>query len=167
MFRGRLHYFSVNFSPGDDSYSCGCSDCTCACPTAFIYTLGHGSDNAECDSLVLSDIHANLTALEAALEAAKGSWERVVCLGDVVGYGPDPNEVTSRIRDLGATTIRGNHDKAVTDLMATDDFNPVARAAVAVEPFATLQRKSGLARQPSARPAGSGRSGAGAWRVSG
>lgn len=80
--------------------------------------------------LVLSDIHANLTALEAALEAANGNWDRVVCLGDVVGYGPDPNEVTSRIRDLGATTIRGNHDKAVTDLMGTDDFNPIARAAV-------------------------------------
>jgi predicted phosphodiesterase len=80
--------------------------------------------------LVLSDIHANLTALDAALEAANGSWERVVCLGDVVGYGPDPNEVTSRIRELGATTIRGNHDKAVTDLMGTDDFNPIARAAV-------------------------------------
>jgi predicted phosphodiesterase len=80
--------------------------------------------------LVLSDIHANLTALEAALAAADGSWDRAVCLGDVVGYGPDPNEVTSRIRELGATTIRGNHDKAVTDLMGTDDFNPVARAAV-------------------------------------
>lgn len=80
--------------------------------------------------LVLSDIHANLTALEAALAAATGCWDHVVCLGDVVGYGPDPNEVTSRIRELGATTIRGNHDKAVTDLMGTDDFNPVARAAV-------------------------------------
>lgn len=80
--------------------------------------------------LVLSDIHANLTALEAALAAAEGSWERVVCLGDVVGYGPDPNEVTTRVRDLGATTIRGNHDKAVTDLMGTDDFNPIAKAAV-------------------------------------
>jgi predicted phosphodiesterase len=80
--------------------------------------------------LVLSDIHANLTALDAALGAVNGSWERVVCLGDVVGYGPDPNEVTSRVRELGATTIRGNHDKAVTDLMGTDDFNPIARAAV-------------------------------------
>jgi predicted phosphodiesterase len=80
--------------------------------------------------LVLSDIHANLTALEAALEAANGSWDRVVCLGDVVGYGPDPNEVTTRVRELDATTIRCNHDKAVTDLMGTDDFNPIARAAV-------------------------------------
>jgi predicted phosphodiesterase len=80
--------------------------------------------------LVLSDLHANATALEAALAAANGRWERIVCLGDVVGYGPDPNEVSTKIRELGATTIRGNHDKAVTDLMPTDDFNPVAKAAV-------------------------------------
>jgi len=80
--------------------------------------------------LVLSDLHANLTALEASLDAARGSWERVVCLGDVVGYGPDPNEVTTRIRELGAATIRGNHDKAVADLMSTEDFNPVAKMAV-------------------------------------
>jgi predicted phosphodiesterase len=80
--------------------------------------------------LVLSDIHGNLTALEASLSAAKGGWERVVCLGDVVGYGPDPNEVTTRIRELAAVTIRGNHDKAVAELMATDDFNPVAKMAV-------------------------------------
>jgi predicted phosphodiesterase len=80
--------------------------------------------------LVLSDLHANATALKAALAAADGHWERVVCLGDVVGYGPDPNEVTSKIRELGAQTIRGNHDKAVTGLMLTDDFNPVAKAAV-------------------------------------
>ena len=80
--------------------------------------------------LVLSDLHANAAALEAALAAAQGRWERVVCLGDVVGYGPDPNEVTSKIRELGAQTIRGNHDKAATGLMPTDDFNPVAKAAV-------------------------------------
>ena len=80
--------------------------------------------------LVLSDLHANFAALSSALDAAKGRWDRVVCLGDVVGYGPDPNEVTSKIRELRARTIRGNHDKAATDLMATDDFNPIAKAAV-------------------------------------
>jgi predicted phosphodiesterase len=80
--------------------------------------------------LVLSDLHANATALETALAAAKGRWEGVVCLGDVVGYGPDPNEVTSKIRELGAQTIRGNHDKAAAELMPTDDFNPIAKAAV-------------------------------------
>ena len=80
--------------------------------------------------LILSDLHANATALNAALNAAKDRWEHVVCLGDVVGYGPDPNEVTTIIRQLGARTIRGNHDKAATDLMETNDFNPGARAAV-------------------------------------
>jgi predicted phosphodiesterase len=80
--------------------------------------------------LVLSDLHANFTALEAALDAANGRWDRAVCLGDVVGYGPDPNEVASRIRELSAFSIRGNHDKAVAGIMATEDFNPVAKAAV-------------------------------------
>lgn len=81
-------------------------------------------------TLVLSDLHANATALDAALQAAAGRWDAIVCLGDVVGYGPDPNEVTSKIRELGARTIRGNHDKAAAGLMSTEDFNPVAKAAV-------------------------------------
>jgi predicted phosphodiesterase len=80
--------------------------------------------------LVLSDLHSNATALDAVLAAAKGHWDLSVCLGDVVGYGPDPNEVTARLLDMGTQTIRGNHDKAVTGLMITDDFNPVAKAAV-------------------------------------
>jgi diadenosine tetraphosphatase ApaH/serine/threonine PP2A family protein phosphatase len=80
--------------------------------------------------LVLSDLHSNATALDAVLAAAKGHWDLSVCLGDVVGYGPDPNEVTARLLEMGTQTIRGNHDKAVTGLMITDDFNPVAKAAV-------------------------------------
>jgi predicted phosphodiesterase len=80
--------------------------------------------------LVLSDLHANATALDAVLEAANGRWSLSVCLGDVVGYGPDPNEVTARLREMGTQTIRGNHDKAVSGVMSTEDFNPVAKAAV-------------------------------------
>jgi predicted phosphodiesterase len=80
--------------------------------------------------LVLSDLHANATALDAVLEATNGRWDVSVCLGDVVGYGPDPNEVTAKLRDMGTQTIRGNHDKAVTGVMPTDDFNPVAKSAV-------------------------------------
>src|SRR5256884_9100704 len=80
--------------------------------------------------LVLSDLHSNATALDAVLDAAKDRWDISVCLGDVVGYGPDPNEVTARLRKLATHTIRGNHDKAVTGLMPTDDFNPVAKSAV-------------------------------------
>jgi predicted phosphodiesterase len=78
--------------------------------------------------LILSDIHANLTALDAALDAAKGRWQKAVCLGDLVGYGPEPNEVVERVRSLDAVTIRGNHDKAVCGLVDTEDFNPLARS---------------------------------------
>jgi predicted phosphodiesterase len=80
--------------------------------------------------LVLSDLHANLTAMEAALATVEGRWDSCVCLGDVVGYGPDPDEVTSRLRGLKAITIRGNHDKAAAGLMDTSDFNPIAKAAI-------------------------------------
>ena len=79
--------------------------------------------------LILSDIHANHTTLDAALEVAEGHWERVLCLGDVVGYGPDPNEVIDRVRALQTVIIRGNHDKAACGLADAEDFNPVARTA--------------------------------------
>ncbi len=81
--------------------------------------------------LILSDIHANQTALEAVLAAAGGRWDRAACLGDLVGYGPDPNEVITRIRELSVTTIRGNHDKASCGEDDASSFNPIARAAVA------------------------------------
>lgn len=80
--------------------------------------------------LILSDIHANLTALDAVLAVAKGRWQKAVCLGDLVGYGPDPNEVIDRVRALPAVTIRGNHDKAIAGLADADEFNPIARNAV-------------------------------------
>jgi diadenosine tetraphosphatase ApaH/serine/threonine PP2A family protein phosphatase len=78
--------------------------------------------------LLLSDIHANLEALEACLAAAP-PYDLVVNLGDIVGYGASPNEVTDRSRDLGKIFVRGNHDKAATGLMDLDDFNPMAAAA--------------------------------------
>lgn len=80
--------------------------------------------------LILSDIHANQTAFTKILEAAKGRYDKAVCLGDLVGYGPDPNEVTDLVREISAVTIRGNHDKAVAGLTDFEDFNPVARFAV-------------------------------------
>ena len=80
--------------------------------------------------LVLSDLHANATALSAALSACEGQWDQAVCLGDVVGYGPDPNDVIDRVRDLVRAIIRGNHDKAACGLGDLEDFNPVARCAV-------------------------------------
>jgi predicted phosphodiesterase len=78
--------------------------------------------------LLLSDIHANLEAMEACLAAAP-SFDAAVNLGDIVGYGASPNEVTERSRDLGKIFVRGNHDKAATGVMELDDFNPMAAAA--------------------------------------
>jgi len=80
--------------------------------------------------LVISDIHANLEALEATLEAADG-YDRVLVLGDLVGYGADPNGVIDRVRALPtAAIIRGNHDKVSTGIDGVVGFNPVARRAV-------------------------------------
>jgi diadenosine tetraphosphatase ApaH/serine/threonine PP2A family protein phosphatase len=80
--------------------------------------------------LVLSDIHANLEALDAALAAA-GAYDRVLVLGDLVGYGADPNAVIERVRALPvAAMIRGNHDKVAAGLESTDGFNYVAREAI-------------------------------------
>lgn len=78
--------------------------------------------------LLLSDIHANLEALEASLAAAP-SFDAVVNLGDIVGYGASPNEVAALSRELGNIFVRGNHDKAATGIMDLDDFNPMAAAA--------------------------------------
>lgn len=81
--------------------------------------------------LVVSDIHANLQALEAVLAAA-GDWDSLLVLGDLVGYGADPNAVVDRIRELAPLAIiRGNHDKASCGLDDGSSFNHVARLAAA------------------------------------
>jgi diadenosine tetraphosphatase ApaH/serine/threonine PP2A family protein phosphatase len=80
--------------------------------------------------LIIADIHANIEALETVLTAATGSWDRLLVLGDLVGYGGAPNEVVDRIRDLNpAAIIRGNHDKAACGLEDGSNFNHVARVA--------------------------------------
>jgi predicted phosphodiesterase len=80
---------------------------------------------------VISDIHGNLEALEAVLRDVPEDVETIYCLGDVIGYGANPDECCDVVRGLGMPTISGNHDLAVTDL-ATDLnwFNPTAAAAV-------------------------------------
>ncbi|PJF25979.1 MAG: metallophosphoesterase, partial [Phototrophicales bacterium] len=80
--------------------------------------------------LIISDIHANLTAFDAVLEDAKGDWEYVWCLGDVVGYGPDPNECVDRLRSLPHLCLAGNHDWAALGRLDIRTFNPDARKAV-------------------------------------
>lgn len=80
--------------------------------------------------LVLSDIHGNLEALDAAL-AGGGSWDHALVLGDLVGYGADPNAVIERLRGLPrATMIRGNHDKVAVGLDSVEGFNYLARHAI-------------------------------------
>ncbi len=78
---------------------------------------------------VLSDIHANLPALDAVLADA-GSLDGTWHLGDVVGYGPDPDGVVARLRDIGAVGGRGNHDAAAGGGSEIDWFNPDARRAM-------------------------------------
>ena len=78
---------------------------------------------------VLSDIHANLVALEAVLADA-GAVDGVWHLGDVVGYGPDPDGVIARLRAVGAVGVRGNHDAAAIGGSEIDWFNPDARRAM-------------------------------------
>lgn len=80
--------------------------------------------------LILSDIHANWEALEACLADAEGDYDTIICLGDVVGYGADPNAVTDWTRDNCAQVIRGNHDKVSCGIEEPLMFNPVAKLAV-------------------------------------
>lgn len=80
--------------------------------------------------LIISDIHANLEALEAVMAAARESYDRLLVLGDLVGYGADPNEVVDRIIALEPViVIRGNHDKVACGIEEGDAFNRVAQEA--------------------------------------
>jgi diadenosine tetraphosphatase ApaH/serine/threonine PP2A family protein phosphatase len=79
--------------------------------------------------LLISDIHANLAAFEAVLEDSAGLYDKVWCLGDMVGYGPDPNECVELLLTLDHLCIAGNHDWAVLGKLDIDDFNPDARFA--------------------------------------
>lgn len=78
---------------------------------------------------VLSDIHSNLVALDAVL-AASGSVDTVWHLGDVVGYGPEPDAVVARLGAIGATGVKGNHDAAAVGGSEIEWFNPDARRAM-------------------------------------
>jgi predicted phosphodiesterase len=81
--------------------------------------------------LILSDIHANVDAFDAVLAAApRDTWDRALVLGDLVGYGAEPNAVIQRVLSLDPlAVIRGNHDKAACRIADASDFNHVARAA--------------------------------------
>ncbi len=80
---------------------------------------------------ILGDLHANLSALEAVLSLLdlEGITE-IYCVGDVVGYGPRPNEVIEILRDREVRCVAGNHDWALLGRIASDYFNPYALAAL-------------------------------------
>jgi predicted phosphodiesterase len=80
--------------------------------------------------LIISDIHANLVAFEKVLAHAKGKWDTLWCLGDVVGYGPDPNECVALLREQKPLSLSGNHDWAVLGRLDIFSFNADARSAI-------------------------------------
>ena len=96
---------------------------------------------------ILSDVHSNLEALKAVLsDIEKRGINRVIFLGDAVGYGPDPNEVVSILKKRCLFLLAGNHDWAVIDYTPVDYFNEAARTAIqwtkehiTVETFETLK----------------------------
>ena len=80
---------------------------------------------------IVSDIHSNWEALQSVLtKIDELGIERLYCLGDIVGYGADPNRCVEALFERAAVLIRGNHDKAAAGLMEVDYFNELARQAV-------------------------------------
>jgi diadenosine tetraphosphatase ApaH/serine/threonine PP2A family protein phosphatase len=80
--------------------------------------------------LVFSDVHANLSALQAVLLEAE-PFDAAWCLGDLVGYGPDPNEVITLVRSLpNLTCLQGNHDAAALNQIPLETFNREARLSI-------------------------------------
>lgn len=79
--------------------------------------------------LIVSDIHANWEALTAILDHSQGLYDEILCCGDLIGYGADPNAVVDWCREHVTTVIRGNHDKASVGLEDLEWFNPIAKAA--------------------------------------
>jgi predicted phosphodiesterase len=79
--------------------------------------------------LIVSDIHANREALEAVLAHARGQYNQVVCLGDLAGYGADPNFTVEWARSSVSAVVRGNHDKLCAGLESFYSYRPAARAA--------------------------------------
>lgn len=80
--------------------------------------------------LILSDIHANLAAFEAVLEDATGQWDIIWFLGDLVGYGPDPNECVAELQKHNHLALSGNHDQAVLGNLDIKLFNREANFAI-------------------------------------
>jgi predicted phosphodiesterase len=81
--------------------------------------------------LIVSDIHGNREALEAVLKDARGQYDRIVCLGDIVGYGADPNFIVDWAHADVSAIVRGNHDAVCAGLESLSRFNDDAAGAAA------------------------------------
>ncbi len=79
---------------------------------------------------ILSDIHGNLDALQAVLADAAPRTDALICLGDVVGYGPDPEPCLELVAERATVLVGGNHEHGVAGLLDLDWFNDYARAAL-------------------------------------
>ena len=80
---------------------------------------------------IISDIHSNLEALQKALTIIDGKEvDEIICLGDVVGYGSNPNECVELVRSRCAAIVLGNHDAAALNPSLAHDFNPIAQRAI-------------------------------------
>ena len=107
--------------------------------------------------LLISDIHSNVEALDACMERAEAvGFDSVLCCGDIVGYGPDPNEAVARIRALGPRSVRGNHDRVASGQGAADDFNLPAKTAVYWTRDALSHEAAAYLRELPAGPRGLG-----------
>ncbi|MDR2758931.1 MAG: metallophosphatase family protein [Spirochaetaceae bacterium] len=80
--------------------------------------------------LVISDIHANLAAFTAVLRRTREERDLILCLGDMVGYGPDPNECVELAAEVSALILGGNHDLAVGKVITAKDFAPHAKKSL-------------------------------------
>lgn len=79
---------------------------------------------------IISDVHANLEALQAVLADARSAADRVICLGDIVGYNANPMECLQLVQAACEVVVAGNHDQAAAGLRLYDDFNEYASAAI-------------------------------------
>ncbi len=80
--------------------------------------------------LILSDVHSNLEALETVLKALRKEVDAFICLGDIVGYGPNPNECCEMMEELGMIGVAGNHDWGTLGRLNLSHFNPYAAEAI-------------------------------------
>lgn len=100
---------------------------------------------------LVSDIHANLAAFKAVLEdlEAKGGFDEIWCLGDIVGYGPEPHACIELLLSQNYICVAGNHDWAAIGKIDTLDFNPDAASGLPVDSAATWRWGHGLVAGPS------------------